>query len=337
MKFNDVKLLLPASGYMKTTQVNGRTVIDEMRDASYERNHQTFAGDDRPELHEDLQGRFFTCVEKESTNLFLNSDSLSTQGVEVTADAHTVSFEGAGTIAFSGDYTGSLEGVEGERVEVTFTPSAGTLTCTVSGDVLKAQIEQSQYSTLYIPTQGTPVTRLAPSPVIENALPETGTVAMVNSVVKTIISQIVGNDAPAGTGRVEYVYTSTQIVLTIFGGNGGNISASIPFAWSLNERKDIASVITFNSSTLKLYVLVGESIYSVSSAHEINSTADKTLALGHRPNGTRYSSVRIEKTLEKYPDFYLINATDEEIKAFFEQLVKGTSMEMKAEDMEIVA
>ena len=74
MKFSDVKLLLPSSGYMKTSEVDSRTVIDEIRDASYERNHQSFVGDDRPELHKTLDGKYQVCVEKESTNLFRDSN-----------------------------------------------------------------------------------------------------------------------------------------------------------------------------------------------------------------------------------------------------------------------
>ena len=247
MKFSDVKLLLPSSGYMKTSEVDGRTVIDEMRDASYERNHQSFVGDDRPELHQDLDGNFFTSVEKESTNLFLNSDTLSTQGVEVTADPYTVSFEGAGTITFSGAHTGSLEGIEGERVEATFTPSAGTLTCTVSGEVLKAQIEQSAYATLYIPTSGTPVTRLAPSPVIENLAPATG----------IIWSWFEHTGSDDGSMRVLFNYNNPDFVITrrynrfrvwINGVDSSNIGQNVFMGTSpsivflLIEKKDASTV-----------------------------------------------------------------------------------------------
>jgi hypothetical protein len=100
--------------------------------------------------------------EPESTNLFLNSANLSTQDVTTTATSFSVSFYGTGTITFSGTHTGTLTGTGvNERVSVTFTPTSGTLTCTVSGSVTNAQIENLSYSTSYIPTSGSIVTRSA--------------------------------------------------------------------------------------------------------------------------------------------------------------------------------
>jgi hypothetical protein len=99
-------------------------------------------------------------IEEQRTNSFLNSTTLATQGVTVTAQAYTVSFKGTGTITFSNAHTGSLVGTgANDKVSVTFTPTAGTVTCTVSGTVEYANFEAGSFATSWIYTAGTTVTR----------------------------------------------------------------------------------------------------------------------------------------------------------------------------------
>lgn len=75
-------------------------------------------------------------------NLFTATTALSTQGVTVGAGRITVSFTGTGSITFTGAFTGSLAGTgASNRVQQTFTTTAGTLTCTVAGSVTFAQCE----------------------------------------------------------------------------------------------------------------------------------------------------------------------------------------------------
>ena len=75
-------------------------------------------------------------------NLLLATDTLATQDVTVTAAQHTLSFIGTGTVTLTGVSTdGPLVGTGAEdRVSLTFTPTAGTLTLTVSGTVELAQL-----------------------------------------------------------------------------------------------------------------------------------------------------------------------------------------------------
>lgn len=99
------------------------------------------------------------------TNLLLNSATLSTQDVTVNNADHVLHFTGTGSITLSGAHSATLNGTgtgEGNRVELHFTPSTGTLTLTVSGTVSNAQLEETAgQRSSYIPTAGASATRAA--------------------------------------------------------------------------------------------------------------------------------------------------------------------------------
>lgn len=104
-------------------------------------------------------------VEETRTNLLLNSlldgTSLGTQSVTVTAAAHTLSFYGTGTVVLSGARSATINGSGAypTRTISTFTPTAGTLTLTVTGTVQFANLELGAFATSFIPTDGTTKTR----------------------------------------------------------------------------------------------------------------------------------------------------------------------------------
>ena len=101
-------------------------------------------------------------VEPQRTNLVYPSDIATTQVRAVTAQVYTLSFYGTGTVTLSGAFSGSLVGTgTNNRVTLSFTPTAGNLTLTVSGTVTDWQLEAGSSATSLIKTVSGSVTRNA--------------------------------------------------------------------------------------------------------------------------------------------------------------------------------
>ena len=169
-------------------------------------------------------------IEPQRTNLVYPSDIATTQVRAVTAVKHTLSFYGTGTVTLSGAFSGSLVGTgANNRVSLTFTPTAGNLTLTVSGTVTDWQLEAGSNATSYIPTI-------------------TGSVTRNNdSAYKDNIIDLIGQTE--GSIYVEFDRT-TEIagfkhLLTIYG--NGLTTNSLFLTTTNNENKSIACAIRINS------------------------------------------------------------------------------------------
>jgi hypothetical protein len=128
-------------------------------------------------------------IEGPRTNLFLNSATGVTQNVTVTAALHALSFVGTGSVTLTGTSTaGPLAGTgANNRVQLTFTPTAGTLTLTVAGDVRAVNLELvgaslGGASTSWIVTTGASVARgadLCSASLASLGIPPTGACTIV--------------------------------------------------------------------------------------------------------------------------------------------------------------
>ena len=182
------------------------------------------------------------------TNRFLNSETLATQDVTATAVVHTVSFSGTGTITFSGAHTGSLVGSgagDNDIVSVSFTPSAGTVTCTISGTVKYANFEIGTYRSAWIPTVASVETRDAMIPILTGAGSRIGNengiymeyLAFSNAESPTIS---LGEDAAGFTNRLAVRLAQSGNKVSLFmtvGGVGQAVidtpsSTSFPNVWN---------------------------------------------------------------------------------------------------------
>jgi len=154
------------------TRVNAQGLVEEITDTDLPRIDYT-------------DGCGSWLLEPQSTNLYLNSETLATQSNATSASTYTVSFYGTGTITFSGTHTGTLVGTgANDRVSATFTTTSGTLVSTISGTCTKGQLENLSYATSYILTDAAISTRLA------DVATNSGNSTLINSTEGVLYGEI---------------------------------------------------------------------------------------------------------------------------------------------------
>ena len=188
-------------------------------------------------------------LEPQSTNIYLNSETLSTQDNTTLASTYTVSFYGTGTITFSGTHTGSLVGTSlTDRVSATFTATAGTLTSSVSGTVTKGQLENLNFASSYIPTLGASNTRN------RDIASGSGNSTLINSTEGVLYAEIAAL-ADDGTNRgIALSDGTTSNRVNILFGTGSNKIRTIVISnsfTSFDEEYTVTSTLNYHKVAIK--------------------------------------------------------------------------------------
>ena len=196
-------------------------------------------------------------LEPASTNLYLNSETLSTQDVTTSASTYTVSFRGTGSVSLSGSGSGTLVGTGAmDLVSLTFTATAGTLTSTVSGSVKYSNLENLGYATSWIPTDGTIATRAAElcvdaTPTInsEEGVFYAETSALVNGGANRYVSISDGTT----DNRLQLIYSNTASRLSVGGKNNG-VSLTTINDTSFDQAVNHKIAVVYSALGVKLFV-----------------------------------------------------------------------------------
>lgn len=204
-------------------------------------------------------------IEEARTNLLLNSlidgTNLGTQTVNVTAVAHTLSFYGAGSVTLSGAHSATVTGTGAypARQVLMFTPTAGSLVLTVTGDVKFAQLEVGTFPTSFTPTGAAQVTRAADIATMTGAnfsswyRQDEGTVfcdVVATNYVPQIALDIGAGGAFGTTAYVAYSVDKWELAPDFAPINVSSSVSSTPTA-------KIAAAIAANNSVLAVNGVVG--------------------------------------------------------------------------------
>ncbi len=256
-------------------------------------------------------------IEEARTNLFLNSlidgINLATQIVVLTNVAHTLSFYGSGTVTISGGHSATVVGTGNfpSRSTLTFTPTVGASTFTVSGDVKFAQLEVGSFATSYIPTAATSVLRNA------DAVSMTGTnfsdwynasqgafFVQATPTSNTSAIRVLIDVAADANNRMTLQQFTSGIFANLFVFVGGALQVN---AYSLCTAGDISSAIGYKINDFAIDTSVGI-IQTDSSGTVVTPTF---MRIGARQDGGIAANGHIQQ-ISYWPQ----RLTNNEIQAF---------------------
>ena len=244
-------------------------------------------------------------VEPQRTNLILNSATVATQSISVTAQSYTLSFYGSGTVTLSGTHTASVVGLGTTRKTYTFTPTAGTLTLTITGTCTKGQLEAGSYATSYIPTTTASVTRNA------DVISKTGISSLIGQTEGTVFLDFYKNTSSLifGDGFIELcddlTSTNNRILFAKYPDssdlffqikhNGSNINSAL-FTGTNNAQNKVA--ISYQSGSITIYAN-GSLIEQINTSFTFSDVLD-SINLGNYQGSNigekRINSVALWKT-----------------------------------------
>ena len=211
-------------------------------------------------------------VEPQRTNLVFPSNIATTQVRAVTAQAYTLSFYGTGYVTLSDAYSGTLNGTgANNRVSLTFTPTAGNLTLTVSGSVTNWQLEAGTNATSLIKTVSGSVTRNAD--IISNTNASNligqneGSIYLEFFYVNSTIVNYEIFNVLYNVGTAYYLIRIRSYLLNVLStsyANGGSAQTLLPnFSPIINSINKILIIYDKSNNTSKLFangVFIGSKV-----------------------------------------------------------------------------
>lgn len=195
-------------------------------------------------------------IEPQRTNILLNSATVATQTLTVTAQEYTISFYGTGTITLSGTHSATVVGTGTTRKTYSFTPTAGSLVLTVSGTCTNGQLEAGGYATSYIPTTSASVTRNA------DVISKTGISSLIGQTEGVMFFDLYIKDYTKlnnnvlfyfiGTGNLSYAQLNNSGYIEFVSNVGGSLQSYLYWGSITNGRHKIA--IGYKANDFVLYV-----------------------------------------------------------------------------------